>query len=246
MMFNELILLFNSVINLNASKDEYFKAIITDNCLNKRSFKTRELSARHLIELYSLDVNYAVFRNLRYFWERDHEARPLLALLCAYTRDNILRIVTPYILGKETENRLNSIDVAEYIESKLPDRFSTITCKSIAQNINATFTQSGHLQGRTDKRRKKANATSASTAYALLLGYLSGTRGYLLFQTDYMKLLDCSFERAIGLAEVASKNGWINMKRIGDIIEITFLQLLTEKERKWLDEQNRPISQELR
>ena len=65
----------------NSKKSDYVKAIIADNCLGKRSQKNRELSARHLMTLYSLDPSANTFEALRYFWTRDIEAQPLLALL---------------------------------------------------------------------------------------------------------------------------------------------------------------------
>ncbi len=48
-------------------------------------------------------------------------------------------------------------------------------------------------------------------AYALFLGYLTGNRGQD-FQTEYVKLLDCSAEQALDLAESAAYKGWIVLK----------------------------------
>ena len=100
MMLAELQLLLHSVGNPDASKDDYSKAIIEDNCLGKRSEKNRTLTSRHLAYLYSLDPQVTVFRVLRFFWERDVGGQPLLALLCSYTRDSLLRLSAPFILGR--------------------------------------------------------------------------------------------------------------------------------------------------
>ena len=129
-------------------------------------------------------------------------------------------------------------DLEEFLDSKEPGRFSKATLKSTAQNINSTWTQSGHLKGKVKKVRSRAKATSGSTAYALLLSYLEGTRGEALFSSEYTKLLDCSSERAIELAEEASRRGWIVMKRVGRVIEVLFPYLLTEQEKEWIGEQN--------
>jgi hypothetical protein len=72
----------------------------------------------------------------------------------------------------------------------------------------------------------------------LLLGYLTGVRGQALFQTEYIKLLDCPLDKAIELAEEASRKGWIVFKRVGDVIEVLFPNLINPEEMEWLREQN--------
>ena len=236
MMLEDLSLLLTYVKNPKASKGDYIKAIEVDNCLGKRSGMTRTLSAKHLVELYSLDPSMTIFRVLLFFWKRDEEGHPLLALLCAHTRDSLLRLSAPFIL-KHPPGAIISREVTEeYIESKNPGRFSEVTLKSVAKNINSTWTKSGHLSGRVNKVRIRAKTTVGSTAYALFLGYLSGSRGEALFHTDYTRLLDCPVERAIELAEAASRRGWIVFKRIGNVIEIVFPNLLTAQELEWIRE----------
>ena len=86
--------------------------------------------------------------------------------------------------------------------------------------------------------RHKADPTPGAVAYALFLGYLTGVRGESLFMTEYAKILDCSFERAKELAGDASRRGWIVFKRIGDVIEVLFPNLLNAQEMEWIREQN--------
>ena len=40
------------------------------------------------------------------------------------------------------------------------------------------------------------------------------------------------------MAEEASRRGWINFKRIGNVMEVQFTNLLTAQEREWIHEQN--------
>ena len=87
------------------------------------------------------------------------------------------------------------------------------------------------------KVRSHANPTAGSVSYALLLGYLAGSRGQALFQTEYTKLLDCTFDKAIELAEEASRKGWIVFKRVDDVIEVLFPNLINQEEMEWLYEQ---------
>jgi len=236
-MLEELLLLFSHVTDTKAEYNDYIRAIKEDNCLGKRSGITRKLSVRHLRDLYSLDPSATIFRALRFFWERDSEGRPILSLLCAYSRDAILRMCTPFILRIDQGELVSREMLEKYIESKESDRFSKVTKTSIAKNVNSTWTKSGHLIGRVKKYRSEAQATAGSAAYALLLGYLGGVRGAALFETEYTKMLDCSADRLVDLAEDASRRGWITLKRLGNVIEVMFPKLLIAKERKWISEQ---------
>ena len=241
MMLEDLQLLLSYVSNQDSSKNDYLKAVIEDNCLGKRSVKTRTLTSGHLVYLYSLDPSTTIFQALRYFWDRDVDSQPLLALLCSYSRDSLLRISAPLIVQLTEGETIARVDLEEYINEKYPDRFSEATLKSTAQNLNSTWTKSGHLVGRAKKIRARAMATPGSVSYALFLGYLTGVRGESLFTTEYASLLDCSKAHLIELAEDASRRGWIVFKRIENVIEVQFYNLLTAQERGWILEQNSSV-----
>ncbi|QEP45093.1 hypothetical protein D5085_07770 [Ectothiorhodospiraceae bacterium BW-2] len=237
-MLNELRLLFACIDNPEAKKKAYLHAIVEDNCLGKRSAKTRMLTYRHLVDLYSLETSKLLFRALLYLWNRDPESQPLIALLCSYARDSIFRSTAQLIINTPQGATVARETVEQFIDDLEPGRFSAGTLKSTAQNINASWTKSGHLNGRAKKVRTMATATAGSVVYALLLGYLSGERGQSLFQTEYIRLLECSFDKAIDLAEEASRKGWITLKRVGDVIEVNFPNLIKPEEMEWLREQN--------
>jgi hypothetical protein len=238
MMLSELCTLLASVEEQHASKADYLEAIQTANCLGKRSGKTRLLTYRHLVDLYGLDPNFVLFRALRFFWGRDEAGQPLLAVLCAFARDPILRSTASFIL-KATFGTVVTRDAVEtLIDQQEPGRFSPATLKSTAQNINASWTQAGLLNGRARKVRSHPTATAGAVAYALLLGYVSGHRGEHIFSSEYIALLDCSQEQALTLAEDASRRGWIVLKRIGQVIEVQFPALLTTEDLEHLREQN--------
>ncbi len=238
MMFSELQTLLSFAGDPKADKAAYFRAIEVDNCLGKRSGKTRMLTSRHLAGLYGLDPSIALFRALLYFWDRDQAGRPLLALLCACARDSVLRENAGFILGHAPGDLVSREALEKFIDNRETGRFSPATLKSTAQNIDSTFTQSGHLQGRARKIRNRATATAGSTAYALFLEYLSGMRGLSLFSGEYIKLLDCPQDQALELAENAAKKGWMRFKRIGNVIDVGFPKLLTGQEMEWIREQN--------
>jgi hypothetical protein len=238
MMFAELETLLAYANNPEIDKNVYRHFVVDENCLGKRSAKTRILTYRHLVDLYALDRNIILFRSLLYFRDRDLPARRLLALTCAYARDPVFRSTAPFILKFSGGTTISRNALEDFIDSQDAGRFSKATLKSTAQNINSTWTQSGHISGRAQKVRACATPSAGSVAYALLLGYLTGARGQALFQTEYAKLLDCTPDRAIGFAEEAARKGWIVFKRVGNVIEVLFPNLISQEEMEWLREQN--------
>lgn len=238
MMLAELRELLAYTGRSDAEKADYLQAIERENCLGKRSVKTRKLTYRHLAELYSLDRHTFLFRNLLYFWTRDPAGQALLALLCTYARDSLFRSTAPFVLSSRAGTVVTREALEKFLDDQEPGRFSPATLKSTAQNINATWTQSGHLRGRTQKIRAQAAATAGSVAYALLLGYVRGRRGPELLCTEYIRLLECSVEKTLELAEEASRKGWITLKTVGDVVEILFPNLISQEELEWIREQN--------
>ncbi len=238
MMLVELRALLSFVDANDAARADYLSAIQTANCLGKRSGKTRTLTFRHLANLYALDPSLLVFRALRFFWQRDVDGQPLLAALCAYSRDPILRATAPLVLAFQEGATVTREGMEAFIDAQDPGRFSKATLKSTAQNINSSWTQSGHLAGRVRKMRARAVGTPGAVSFALLLGYVSGLRGESLFMSEFTRMLDCSFEKTIELAEDASRRGWISLKRVGQVVEVLFPNLITAQEMEWLREQN--------
>lgn len=235
-MLEDLEALLSYVDGPEADRDHFRHAIDQENCLGKRSGKTRSLTYRHLVELYSLDPAVLLFRALRFFWDRDPVARPLLALLCAYARDSLLRMSSTFILKQPEGLAITRETLEAFIEEKFPDRFSPATLKSTAQNLNSSWTKSGHLKGRQRKIRSRALPTPGSVCYALLLGHLTGVRGESLFHTEYSALLDCSVNHRLQLAEDASRKGWMIFKRIGNVMEALFPTLITNAEMEMMRE----------
>ncbi len=117
MMFEELRLLLSFIDDPQAEKPVYRRAVEEDNCLGKRSVKNRTLTARHLSDLYALDPHCALFRGLRYFWDRDVEGRPLMAVICAFARDSVFRSSAPFIQGFSRGSRVTREALAAFIDN---------------------------------------------------------------------------------------------------------------------------------
>lgn len=238
LMLVELTALLSGVEPPAAAKTDYLKAIQQANCLGKRSEKTRALTYRHLVSLYALDTRFALFRALRFFWSRDRDGQPLLAALCAVARDPLFRASADFILPFPEDALVTREALEAFIDHQEPGRFSPATLKSLAQNLNSSWTQSGHLCGRVRKRRSRARPTPGAVAFALFLEHLSGQRGESLFKGEHSKILDGSQDTLIEFAEDASRRGWMSFKRVGPVVEVRFPTLLTALEREWLRESN--------
>ena len=126
MMLKELRLLLNTT-PITSTKSDYEQAILEENCLGKRSSRTRKLSKRHLVNLYGLDPDITIFRMLRYFWQRDSEGRSLLACLCVYARDPLFRNTAPVIVDIDSD-RLAAYSAArsQHFSSENPPPASTL------------------------------------------------------------------------------------------------------------------------
>lgn len=154
----------------------------------------------------------------------------MLALLCAQARDALLRLSAKKVQEIKPGETLTSEDFVIFFKRELPGRFSEAMTLSLAQNVAASWAQAGFFKGKVNKVRTRPVVTSASAAYALVLGYLCGLHGQLLIESEWARLLDVPRDQVIRLAQEASKRGWLDFKGAGNIFEINFRRLLTLKE----------------
>lgn len=235
MMLEELSIVLDKVGDKSVAK-KYVAAIVDENILGKATQATRERTAKRLVELYSLDPNTTLFRLLRRFWAADQAGRPMLAFLAAIARDPLLRDLTPFILAVPRDAEVNSQQVGDFLAEKYPGRFRQTTLLSTAQNIASTWTQAGYLRGKVKKHRSSPKVTPPVAAFALVLGYLCGLRGKLLLHSVWTRLLDRTSAEITELAGEASKQGWLNFKAVGAVVEITFPDLLLPHEQQAANE----------
>lgn len=229
-MAKELTILLNNVPQAGSISD-YQKAIIENNVLLKKTSATRNESFTRLRTLYSLDPKVIVFRALLDLWATDTNSQPLLALLCATCRDKFLRSSISLIINTPIGERLNSNRFEKHITPELPD-FAKKTTETMSRNLSSSWTQSSHLEGRSEKIRRKVNPTPSVVAYALLLGYLCGARGDGLYDTSWIKVLDSNIFFLHNLTKIAAQYGWLEYKKSGEVTEITFSFLLRNSSEK--------------
>ena len=208
--------------------DALREAVIDENVCRKAGRSTREKTFRHLRELYALTDDVVIWRALGALWVRSEDAQPLLALLCAVARDPLLRATSRIILETPEGVHMTSDDMAPAIESVFPGRLKADTLARTSRNVGSSWTQSGHLRGRTHKVRSTATTTPESTAYALFLGYICGGRGDALFRTPWALLTDGPEHILRAQAEQAGRLGYLEYRHGGGVTEVTFAQLLRE------------------
>lgn len=215
----------------DAARNDYFLAIIEDNCLGKRTAATRKLSCQRLSELYALDPETLLFRVVRRCWYADRDGQTVLALLLALARDPLLRATAPPILHMRPGEELARQQITDALSQAAGNRLSPSTLDKVVRNTSSSWTQSGHLKGRGRKVRQKVVPTPASTAYALLLGHLAGTRGAALFETLWAQVLDAPPGELMHLAADARRVGFLDMRQSGGVIDVSFSRLLAPERR---------------
>ncbi len=223
-MFEELSAVL-AVAGVQSRRQDYLAAIVDDNCLSKPTASTRRLTNQRLGELYGLDPSISIFRVFRRLWDIDGSGRRLLALLCAVARDPLLASTASAIINLNDGAEYNRDPVKEALRDMVGDRLNDEILDKVVRNIASSWNQSGHLEGRTFKKRRIVQATPAAVAFALYLAHLVGFRSLELFASGWMMLLDCHASQARDLAMEAKRLNLIDLRMSGDVIEINLNRL---------------------
>jgi len=173
-----------------ASREDYALAIIEENILGKETTATRRSTNQRLGELYGLDRRIPLFRVLRRVWALDPKGRPLFALLAGLARDPLLRATAGHVLSLRKGEELVRTSLLDVLRGAVGDRLRESILDKVARNASSSWTQSGHLQGRTRKKRCEVDPTPAAVAFALWLGSMEGKAGEDLLETLWAAVLD--------------------------------------------------------
>jgi len=235
MMLQEMSTLVR-VMPPSVRKDEFVRAILEDNILEKPTLVSRQKSLRYLAELYDLEQSHALFR---IFWALSHmesDSLPQLCLVCAYARDPQLRHSFELIRVLRHGEVLARTTMEQHLEDGFPGRFSPAMKKSMAQNVNTTWTVSGHLAGKRNKTRQFPAPHPISAAYAMFVGYLTGLRGDRLLDSAYAALVAPNRSQLQAALALASARGLLSLKQAASIVEFDFSNLLTPAEQAYVHE----------
>lgn len=204
--------------------------VIEDNVLLKSTVSNRKEVFKRLAQLYGLRNTRPLYRALCALWNAGEADRPLLAAMCAAARDPLLRSTAEIVLAQPPGATVTTAMLEHAVREAYPGRYSALVVERIAQHSLSTWTQAGHLSGKRTKTRALVCAGPTATAYALLLGHLCGVRGAPLFDTFWTRFLDAAPAVLDTQAFAASQRGWLEYRRIGDVVEIGFTQLMRPPE----------------
>jgi hypothetical protein len=201
------------------------KLVLDDNVLGKSTASGRVLTLQRLKELYSFDLTVPIFRIFLALAHRDPAALPQLALLTAIARDPLLQASARPVIGLAPGSQLMRDTVRDAIASVVGNRMNKDVLDKVVRNTASSWTKTGHLVGRTIKRRDRVRANSTAFAFALWLAHNSGFSGPDLFDNGWVAALDLDPTYARNFAERAHAAGLINFRPIGSSFELDFLPL---------------------
>jgi hypothetical protein len=219
-----------------APTQAYVDAVLEDNVLGVERATARENRLNTLQRLYQLRRESVLFRALRDLWPLGEAGQPLLAGLCAMTRDTVFRSTAELVAELGFGEEVTSEAFAAVIDAAFPGAYRENTLKTTATKAAASWEQTGHLTnvsaGKRARIRERVPAACrpSNVAYALLLGHLQGHRGEALFETVWARVLDRPRSQLMDLAVAASQQGMVEFRSGGGVIEVGFAQLLRPME----------------
>ncbi|MFZ2391401.1 MAG: hypothetical protein WA134_09965 [Rhodoferax sp.] len=211
-----------AAVPVGSDTADYCDAILQRNVLDKNTGSTQHKSLRHLRELYALNEATPIFGLLRKLHSIDATSLPLLALQVAWARDPLLRATTSVILDASVGDLVMPATLAQALETKFPNQYSELNHHKIARNAASSWTQSGHLAGRTHKIRQRVKPTTAAVTMALFLGTITGYYGSAVFTNPWCRLLDLNAERARALGQESHRAGLLNLRAVGEVVDLSF------------------------
>ena len=216
-MLAELAALFDACGGV-ARRDDLLRAIVEENCLSKATAATRQLSAQRLTELYGLNPDIPLFRVLTFLWQYGGGARPQLAILAALARDPLLAATASSVLPLAAGAEFQRIPMRTAVLRSVGDRLNDAILDKVCRNAASSWTQAGHLVGRTLKKRQLVSPTPVTLSYALFLAFSAGYRARAVFASPWVRALDLSPDKARTLAMEAKRLGLIDLKISGEVI----------------------------
>lgn len=195
------------------------KKIVEENILGKRTQSARLGSVRDMAAIYALDTLPPVTRAALALWNSAENPSLLLGAL-AVARDPILRASAAVILAAEPGEAISFREMAKFLESRYPGRFSAGTLRAVGERCVSSWGQMGHLSEGRPRRRMAAQADAATAAFAVFLALCSGYAGTAALASNWMRMLDVSHEQALSLLRRAEAQGDVRLRIAGHVFDI--------------------------
>ena len=111
------------------------------------------------------------------------------------------------------------------IASVVGDRMNEAVLDKVVRNTASSWTKTGHLVGRTIKRRAHVRPNQTAFIFALWLAHKASFGGADLFDNGWVAALDLEPISARTFAERAHASGLIGFRTIGGVFEFDFAPL---------------------
>jgi len=196
--------------------------VIDENRLGIPTLSSRQKTCAYLKQEYGFSEKILIFKGL-FELHRIHEEEASLSLfLLAWARDALLRFGTSEILETKPNEVLKKSTIFEILSSETENRYRANICEKILGNWMASWTQSGHLNGKINKIRVHVKAGPVALAFACLLSTLSGETGEKIFSSIWIQILDLNPQQARDLAQKAKEIGLLDVYSMGGVTQISF------------------------
>lgn len=206
-----------------------YSEIMADNVFNKKTESSKKKTINYLTQLYSFEKDDKKFICLENYWHKiDENEKPLIALLCAISKDYLLNESVDFVKSIKYSDRASIEGFERSIERQHPNRFTPKTLRSVSQNVASSWKQAGYVKGRIKNVRIENPPSYFVVAFAFLMAYLDEYRGDFLFDHPSVKALDATNKDINRLIKAAADRELLDYNRAGASIIISFKKFLKE------------------
>jgi hypothetical protein len=138
----------------------------------------------------------------------------------AMARDPLLRASARPVVGLASGSELTREALRNAVGAVVGARMNEAVLGKVVRNTASSWTKTGHLIGRTIKRRARIRPNTTAFAFALWLAHKAGFAGAELFENAWISALDIEPTVARSFAERVHAAGLIRFRTIGDGFEL--------------------------
>ena len=200
-----------------------FDGSFSDNVAGKLSKSSQKKTNMYLKQLYGFDLSDPFFISFKYFWQNiPDNQRPLISILLAIRNDFLLSDSINTVIETAIGKKVAIETLEKNAEDHHPNRFSSITLRSIAKNSASSWKQAGFILGKVNNIRVQPEIDYWTVAFALLIGFQEGMRGEYLLGSKYIRALGLPETKIRELISEAAKRDILQYQYSGHVTTILF------------------------